>query len=302
MKEEDVCIATDWEYDRDFIKALTGSLFSRGLSMLVVRPENLADILGRVRRNELVFRFLFDRASDTSPEFIPLQKHLREKGTRIIDPIDRIRWASDKATLHLEFLTAGIPTPYTLILPPVHEADEITLSVSDLAHLGRPFVIKPANTTGGGTGVVDGAETLQDVLFARKEFRHDKYLLQERIIPDEREGRRFWFRAFYVFGKVVCTWWNEETHLYADMTDDEKEAFPISDLEEIVFQIASVSGLSFFSSEIARRRDGGWVVVDYVNESCDMRFQSRHRDGVPDAVIAQIIDILVHLFQGRSER
>jgi hypothetical protein len=52
--------------------------------------------------------------------------------------------------------------------------------------------------------------------------------------------------------------------------------------------IHTVSGLDFFSSEIAVTRDGRFVAVDYVNEICDMRQQSDHVDGVPDDVVSFI--------------
>jgi len=42
----------------------------------------------------------------------------------------------------------------------------------------------------------------------------------------------------------------------------------------------------FFSTEIALAKDGRYVVVDYVNDPCDMRPQSKHFDGVPDTIAA----------------
>jgi hypothetical protein len=54
--------------------------------------------------------------------------------------------------------------------------------------------------------------------------------------------------------------------------------------------IARVSRVRFFSTEIARDVRGRLVVIDYVNEICDMRLRSLHPDGVPDAVVARIAD------------
>jgi hypothetical protein len=58
----------------------------------------------------------------------------------------------------------------------------------------------------------------------------------------------------------------------------------------IVRTIARVSRLRFFSTEVARDAAGRLLVVDYVNENCDMRLRSAHADGVPDAVVARIAD------------
>lgn len=35
-----------------------------------------------------------------------------------------------------------------------------------------------------------------------------------------------------------------------------------------------------------------FVVVDYVNDQCDMRLQSLHQDGVPDEIVHKIINNL----------
>jgi hypothetical protein len=61
--------------------------------------------------------------------------------------------------------------------------------------------------------------------------------------------------------------------------------------------IASVSGLNFFSSEIALRQPSQYepsrfIVIDYVNDMCDMRSLAQAPDGlVPelrDGIIARI--------------
>jgi hypothetical protein len=286
-------ISTDWDYDSDFIDLLQASISGNGLISKVVKLDNLNRSIQEIRAGKLNVMALIDRASDTSPDFVRLQSLLHEKGIPIVDPIEQIRWVSDKATLHLEFLTAGIPTPYTIILPPFEEKDTPALHVDDLAHLGRPFVIKPANTTGGGIGVVNGAESLQEILHARTEFQSDKYLIQEKITPVEKEGFRFWFRSFFAGGQIFTTWWHDETHQYSLVDINSIDRFGLTAIPKLMKKIASISMLSFFSSEIANCTDGRWVVVDYVNESCDMRLQSKHWDGVPDVLVQQIAEALV---------
>jgi hypothetical protein len=56
--------------------------------------------------------------------------------------------------------------------------------------------------------------------------------------------------------------------------------------------IQEVCSLDFFSSEIALTEEARFVVVDYVNEVCDMRLQSKHRDGVPDDVVLRIQELI----------
>ncbi len=281
----DLAFSLDWEYDWDFFRLVEAEGRALGLRTLAVSPANVAACVDDFRSGRLGFRVLLDRASASSPEFLPLQTAAIERGLDVIEPAGKLRWASDKATMHLEFIAHGLHTPYTLILPSHESAPEPPLRPDELAPLGLPFVIKPANTTGGSLGVVESASSLEEAMTARRAFPSDKYLLQEKIIPDELDGRRFWFRGFFILGQVFCTWWDDRTHIYAGLAGDEIERYALRPLEEIVRTIAGISGLRFFSTEIVRDVRRRFVVVDYVNETCDMRLQSLHPDGVPDAVV-----------------
>ncbi|MBC7187240.1 MAG: hypothetical protein H5U38_09425 [Calditrichaeota bacterium] len=281
----DLALALDWEYDWDFVRLVARRAEDLGLRTLIVWKNNLAGTLELLAAGRVRIRFLFDRASDAAHEFYALQRLVAEQGGEVLEPLEKLRWASDKATMHLEFIANGLHTPFTIILPPFHSTEEVRLSVADLAHLGRPFVIKPANTTGGGIGVVEGAETLQDVLEARQEHRHDKYLLQQKVVPMERDGKQFWFRGYYVCGLTQCAWWNDRTHVYQMLTAEDIARYELAPLFSIVEKIASICHLRFFSTEIALNQQGTFVVIDYVNELCDMRMQSRYADGVPDELV-----------------
>jgi hypothetical protein len=80
-------------------------------------------------------------------------------------------------------------------------------------------------------------------------------------------------------------------------------------VEQIDNRLASVSAtasniqtickLDFFSTELVIAPDGKIVAVDYVNEMCDMRLQSRHVDGVPDPLVNAIVKQLIE-FTGRT--
>jgi hypothetical protein len=190
--------------------------------------------------------------------------------------------------MHLEFLTKGINVPFTIIISPYTKKKEVELKLSDIARLGRPFIIKPANTTGGGIGVILGAETLKDVIESRQRHKNDKYLLQEKISPIPLDGQKGWFRVFYSFDLVLPCWWDDETHVYRMITKDEVTTYGLRSLFTITRKIWEVCHLDFFSTEIAFTREGKFVVVDYVNDICDMRLQSLHFDGVPDLVVSEI--------------
>ena len=293
----DVCLATDWEHDRDFLSLLDGNLRSRGLSTYLVWPHDLGKVLQALQSGSLGFRFVLDRASATSPEFLELYRILSQTGARFLDDPNTILWASDKATMHLEFITGGIRVPHTLIVAPFNTTEDIPLSRDELSRLGSPFFVKPANTTGGGVGVFDCGTSLEDILAVRQQHKGDKYLVQERIHPLENEGRRFWFRVFHVCGSLFATWWHDLSHVYELLLPEQVERYALQPLFGMVQAIAGICHMNFFSTEIVLDRGGRWVAVDYVNDSCDLRLKSRHADGVPDEVVRQVAERIAEFTQ-----
>jgi glutathione synthase/RimK-type ligase-like ATP-grasp enzyme len=221
---------------------------------------------------------------------VPLGKAVAKSGARLINDYPQMLWCMDKATMHLEFLTNGLNVPHSIILSPYDHEPEI--KIKDLARLGRPFIIKPC-LGGGGTGVVVGAETLADVLSARKTRNDQKFLLQEKIEPKLLDDRRAWFRVYWVLGKTFIVWWNDLTHLYGALAAAEEENYGLAAMREIIAKIAAISKLDFFSAEIALTTDNRFVVVDYVNDIVDMRLQSIHPDGVPDSLVRAITDAII---------
>jgi hypothetical protein len=284
----DLAIAWDWEYDREFVDMLEASAQALGLRTYSINEHNCDETLRAVQQGRLEIAVLLDRAAETDERFAGLSRALARHGVKYLNPPDAVRHASDKASMHLEFITAGIHVPYTIIISPYNKKRELELSLSELAHLGRPFIIKPANTTGGGIGVILGAETLKDVIEHRQHHKNDKYLLQEEILPMRLDGHTGWFRVFGVSGMTLSCWWDPQSHVYRQVTATEQRRWQLVALNSVTRSIASVCRLDFFSTEIAIPAPGRHIVVDYVNEVCDMRLQSNHVDGVPDEIVAVI--------------
>jgi len=293
----DFGIAWEWEYDQHFVFKLAQACKAHGLSADLINPSAIEDTFFKYRAEKLHFRYYLDRGSDALKDFEPLAKLISAGGARIVNHYRHLKHSLDKATMHLEFLTAGLQVPYTIILSPYKYEPEIR--ITDLAKLGRSFIIKPAMGS-GGTGVVVGAETLADVLLARKSQNDQKFLLQEKIEPVMLGNERAWFRVFYVFGRTFLTWWNDVTHLYRTVKPEDENDFGLAPMRQIIRTIAALSELDFFSAEIALTNDGRFVVIDYVNDVCDMRPQSEHPDGVPDSLIEEIINTFVTFVTPRS--
>lgn len=292
-KTYNLSMSINWIYDWDFFKIIERESKKFGLTSFIIQEDNLEDTYLKINDNLLSFNFLFDRASDSSIEFLKLQNILINKGTKIIERHEKIKWASDKATMHLEFISNGIDTPYTFILAPFEFDTNISITNNDLIKIGSPFIIKPANTTGGGVGVFDNAKDINDILLVRKEFEKDKYLIQEKVIPLEADGRYFWFRCFYGFGSIYCTWWNNNTKKYKLLSEEDLLKYSLQKLFTTVENIKKITDINFFSTEIAIDKNNKFLVVDYVNEVCDMRLQSKYYDGVPDVIVENIARNLI---------
>ncbi len=297
----DFAIATDCENESTAITILESAAAELGLSTYRVQPFNLDETVRRLLKSEIDFGFYYDRASDTSPQFLRLYDEITQRMVPVLDTWPDLDRAADKAIMHLAFENDGIPTPYTLIIPPFDRIEGVHLFEADLSRIGKPFVVKPANTTGGGRGVVNGAESLQEIHSARRVYQDNKYLLQERIVPLEKDGRRFWFRCFYACGLIECAWWNDITHIYNRLHRSDIKLYNLVPLFALVRRIAKVSRLHFFSTEIAYSADGQYVVVDYVNEMCDLRLKSEFPDGVSDEIVRLIAaHIATHVAKQRT--
>lgn len=295
MSEEiDFGIAWEWEYDKDFITLLVKKCAERRINTCVMDPCNYPAITQRVLSDELTFTVFFDRASDTNTSFLPLADGLTHDRTFFINHPADVKKAINKAAMHIEFANHGINVPYTIILP-VYEKDPAE-QILKLDNVGIPFIVKPAHG-GGGIGVLLGAKTLDEVIAARKDFQSDQILIQENIVPRALEGRKAWFRVYYIGGAVTMCWWDPFLHVYEQLTREEMARWNLQEMERVVNLIHDISRLDFFSTEIALTEQMKFVSVDYVNDQCDMRLKSKAADAVPDDLVDFVCESLASFVQ-----
>ena len=293
----DLAIAWSWEFDADFVDHVRAACRERNLSLLQITSETLAATLQGLSDGDIAWRILLDRAWDVDEAFYPLSDWSRSHAARILNDRPLALRAWDKATMHLEFITAGLHTPYTIVLPPFEEAPD--MAPPDLRPLGRRFIVKPAHG-GGGTGVKRDLTTWAQIQHIRQENPGDKYLIQAWVTPRRIQARPAWFRVLYSLDEVLPFWWDVHTHVYRPVSAEQESLFALSPLRNIARAIAQISRLDIFSTEVAQRdEDGLFVSVDYVNDPIDMRLQSKAVDGVPDlavkAIAARIVDSALRL-------
>ena len=296
MSNFDLCLAWNWEYDRDFVQLLESACAGIGRSFFSVTPENLDSTLTGLSSGEMTFKAFFDRASESDPRFQPLVDQARQLRIFRINPQELTVWSADKATMHLEFISRGLDTPYTILLSPSNK--QPGLPPLDLSPLGGRFAIKPASL-GGGEGVVLEATSLEQVLSVRCQYPYEKYLLQAQVTPQVLDGRQAWFRVVVCDGAVYACWWDQHTHIYTPVRAEERFRFGLRSLYVVARRIAQICRLDLFSTEIALTVDGCFLVVDYVNDPVDLRLQSKAADGVPDVFVERIAGRLARLAESR---
>jgi len=291
----DFGFAWNWEYDCDFARLLEDYCRSQGLNFLSITPENVESVAAALANGALRLKALWDRAADSDERFLRITDLAQQNAVVQINPHDKAAKAWNKATMHLEFITSGVNTPYTIVLDPYNI--QPILRQIDLSVLGDHFIIKPVHG-GGGVGVILDATSLERVLAARREHPDDFYLLQEYIEPVRLNGRPAWFRVIYGCGQVYFCWWDIKTHIYTPFSEADHTSLPLPSLKGIIKRIAAVTGLDVFSSEIALTAAGNFVVVDYINDPLDLRLQSAASDGVPDEIVRDIAWNVVRKISG----
>lgn len=281
----DICLVWEWQYDERFIKLFDALCQKRGEKSYLVSGYNLGETIEKIIKGDLNFKTVFDRATDCNSAFLPLIHLLQKQGSRIIDDPAKIARSSDKTIMHIECLRNGLKVPESIILFPRDEIKEEMLN-----SVGVPFVIKP-ELGGGGEGVITHAFSIADIMEARRKNPNEVLIVQKRVTPKESKGERYWFRVFFVCGKIIPCFWNDITHVSRRVPASEEKIS--KELAKITKKISKFAELQFFSTEIAQLDDGSFVVIDYVNDQCDMRFQSDTPEGVPDSVIEEIIEAII---------
>jgi glutathione synthase/RimK-type ligase-like ATP-grasp enzyme len=296
MNQYDLCLAWYWEYDIEFVRMVESACASRGITLCQVTPETLLQTIRSLQSQEFQPSVFFDRANDDL-RFEPIRKWAANNGIYYINPPEVSFKAEQKDDFHHMLMANGISVPKTIVLPSF--LDHPLLDPVDLTSLGVQFVAKPAYA-GGGTGVALDLYNWEQVLQARIQVPNQRYLLQSHVDTQMFNGRQTWFRVYYCGGKIYPCWWETDTHAASPVTAYEEARFGLSKLRDITHQIAKLSGLDIFSTEIALTPEGEFVAVDYINDSIDLRAQSKAMDGVPDIVLWYIAYALAGLVEQKK--
>ncbi|MBU2493710.1 MAG: hypothetical protein KJ571_13870 [Bacteroidetes bacterium] len=289
MYKFDLAISYKWIYDVDFVEQIESIFSKHGISTFIIHKKNVFEITNLVKNKDISFKAYLDRGSDEDEDFEELAQLLKNSRTYIINHYDNIKNAVDKSIMHIRLKGTGILTPETIIVEPFDKRKKSGLTNNDIQKLGIPFIIKPAYYSGGGDGVITNAGLIEEVEKERLKNCDDSYLVQKKIYPKIIEGHRAWIRTLWAFGKAVHLVWNDNTHVYAENSQKILKHLDIKKLDSIMHNLAEITGLDYFSSEIAVDKENNYYLIDYINDQCDMRLKSKHFDGVPDEVVEYFI-------------
>ncbi len=290
MQIFDLAVAYKWKYDKELVELIERNFQRSGLRTFVIGKFNLHEVVDHLKKKKIYFKVYLDRASDEDPEFLPISKLLSRKKSYIINPHHKIVKSIDKLSMHRKLVKRKFRLPKTLLLPSYDHDDSLRINANHLEELGIPFVIKPSLISGGGEGVIKSAESLAQIHEERRKNHLEKYLVQEKIYPRKIQGKRAWFRLLWAFDKVIPTWWDDHTHIYQRVTKVDVKRHNLLPLYRITKRLARLTQLDYFSTEIALTKDHKFVLIDYVNDQCDLRLKSNHVDGVPDEVVNEFIE------------
>lgn len=290
MKIFDLAISYKWVYDEDFIDLIEKIFQSSGLTTFVIQDHNVSEITELVRKEKIGFKAYLDRASDLDTNYELLAQILTQRNTYIINPHSKAEKAINKSLTHTKLINSGFNVPKTIIVPSCEESHELNVNEDDLKNIGKYFIIKPSFDTGGGEGVIYNATSLEQIQKERLKYTYESYLIQEIIHPKMISDRRAWFRVFWVFDKVIPSWWDDKIHIYNLVTEDECKKYNLDELYIIVKKLAYMVGLDYFSTEVALTEKNEFILIDYINDQCDMRLKSKHTDGVPDELVIEFIN------------
>jgi hypothetical protein len=276
--------------DGFFIHCVQRRCAEKGLDFFLVEPLWVRAFLEAFERDEVWARALLNMHSEhhlPDDPFHRLVDLAERRKTVVIDPPSVARAAFDKSLLHGRLESAGLAVPPTIIVKSA-EAPFLTLTPEQREFLGTPFVIKPARGY-GRRGVILDARDEKDLQRSISAWPDEKYLLQRKINPRELEGRPAYWRLFFVFGELWWCWWNCFTDRYTEVTAEEIERLNLQPLGVGMRKLAVLTGMNFFSSEIAQTNSGDFIWIDYVNDQCHMLTQSANpKMGVPDRVVEAI--------------
>ena len=295
METFDLGIAWDNDADNEFVGELNERALKEGLKPYLIHAYNFFSSLKDITDGQLSFNCFFDRAGDDSATFGGLADFLKKKEIIFINHPDNVKNTTDRSKIHSMFISYGLPVPKTVFLKPKEEKQVLEAKIQ---HVSVPCIFKPAFGS-YGNGEVLTINSIDDVLKLKREDEDESYFAQERVLPISLESKPAWFKVLYCFGEIIPLRWHPETREHESLSLRQIYHLGLHEIWPITKKIKQACKLDFFSTDIAMKDKGKFLVVDYVNERPDMRKKSKFKDALPDEIVDKVIsNIIAFVKQG----
>jgi hypothetical protein len=253
-----------------------------GLSLLVANKHNVHSLTQEIAAGRLKPHVYLDLCSAVDPAFGDLLRAAAGAGVYTIGEPAKLDVWTYKARAQHKLEEAGLPVPPTVVVRAGEPSRELT--ADERAAVGERCVIKPSWGV-AGKGVMVGVKPTRENIEAARQFDlKDDYLVQ-RMIKWERFGNRTaYLRGYNVLGTRTLLWWSPETKQYDLLTWDDVRRYDLMPAVDLIDRLARLTGLDYFSSEIAVTSGVGQprlVLIDYCNDQCDLNPSTEQADGLP---------------------
>ena len=315
MKKYDFALVWINSTKEPFVRWLKKECSLKKMRALLITENNVSGIIDGLEKGAIKIRFLLDNEADYDNRenlFARLCYAVKDAGGYVVCDPDDSRQASNKAVAHYDLAKARIPVPYTIVVRN-WEPDDFNLTKEEIKKLGSPFIIKPASGFGQKGVVKNATGSIAEIAAARHFNRGDNFLLQKKIEPVFIDDKQAWFRVYFLFGEIIPCWWDTNTGRYIHVTLREMYIHRLLPLARITSEIARVTNMEFFTTEIAiagKGKDRHFISIDYVNDQPELCVRSeKGKEGPVPEVVRHIAERIVEIawrmqkgFEAKIER
>ncbi len=287
MKVYDFGLNWSGTLKEDFVSFIQKECKQNGLSFIWISQDKVRKIEKELATDKLKIKFLLDTEATYNKKkclYARICYRVKDKKGIVINDPDRTKIAIDKSVMHYELMDSNISVPFSLIIRNWFSFN-YKLTPWQRRRLGKPFIIKPALGYGQLGLVREAKGSIQEIAEARCFDKEDNFLLQKKINPVKKGKRRAWFRVFNLFNTIIPCWWDDCTNVYEYVLSEEFSRYELYSLAKIVSQIAQISRMNWFSTEIAIDEKGEFIAIDYLNDQCGMSSKRESPSGVPEDIV-----------------
>jgi len=241
-----------------------------GLSVLLVNDHNVERMIRDVEGGRVVPHVYLDLCSRPGSRHEQLLNAAAKAGAHTLRNPAHEKWTL-KAYAHPLLEQAGLPMPPSVILR-AGEADR-ELTADERRRVGDRCVIKPSFGEMARGVVANVKPTLEAITAARDYNRKFDWLVQRMMTWGRLGNRHAYVRAYNILGHRSILWWANHHHSYGQVTWEEAHRYDLLPCLDVTNKLAELSGMEFFSTEIAITGGSGmnrFCLIDYINDCCDL--------------------------------